>query len=603
VTIVAHAERATIANERVREQRTACEHPGLAERCGIVTGETHDETQPWLEAIVDANARLDALMPQLRATGTLAKIAALGYRRADVVGALEALAADPSLPDGQPGDWFLTEPQGVTRMAALATRVGLGVGPAHQERVLALARGLTDPALREIVSLMVAPTAAGLATLLADGPMRGDARLWYEAISRARWEHDTVAQWRSARSRASVGRLPSFAAAKLFPMATLGPRPLLPLAEPPTARARRPFPDTHAAIAEIARRYTASGAEGSHALEHPPWMGAAEDVYDAFLDAAPSITDEELRMAAEGPIEARLAALDALGDASEVGPAVVDFLVGLVRVCIALPHDARVDDREDAMELWHTLDAANASLARRAPDRWRALVAEHAESRDDRQRAAAAHLMRSCGLLDRAILDTLALDPFGSVRTTARQVMARSGVRRTSIRVAVWAALRDRDDGYHVACGILRFADTLQWQPSERRRARRIAARYALSARARAWVDTVLHPDHRPSGAQPRECSAPSPTAVPLGDPLGALLTSTDGRAIRFDLMKDPAQPERLLALHEAIVATFVRCAPSSYMRLTLPDGTARAVRAAIDEHGRVVLHGEDPRILERIPG
>jgi hypothetical protein len=577
-----------------------------------------NETQPWLDAIVAANAELDALMPKLREPGTLGKIAALGYRRADVVEALEAMAIDPSIPEGD------ADPSAQpTRIGALLVRVALGVGPLQRERVLQIAGRLSDPTLRDLVRMTLAPSAAAIDRLLTVRVPIALGAAWVNGLMRALSTHGTTAQWwrarvrlqevRAERARVEAPRLEPGIERRMgahFPLAALR-RAWLPPGEVPKRRVRTPVSNAHAVIGAFDAMYFPT-TTGVPPAAHPLDLETLEHVYDACFDAAPTLRADELGAILRWSPPSQCWAIDALGDAPIVADVVIDFLEDLVRGCtIARDRMTIVRHRSAAVVLGHlyVLDAVAAALQRRAPKRWRAIVEDFAGSLDVDRRAQAGVALCAAQEPEPDILATLLLDPFARVRSTAAHAQVVSLERRaqrSSLRMVVWAALRDREDGYAEAKALFEAGAGQAWPASARRRAWRIAHEYELSETARRWLKIL---DVGPRWAlshgmsSPAEGSSPSPLAVAVGEPLGARLTSTDGRAIRFDLARDPTQTDRHFAIHEAIVATFVRCAPSSFMRLTLPDGSARAVSAVIDARGRVVLHDEDPRILERIPG
>jgi hypothetical protein len=572
--------------------------------------------------LVETSAALDALMPRLREPGVLAEVAQLGYRRRDLVDALVAMAADLSLP---PGDfevlWRWRQGQqgreAPTRVLVLATAIDLGLGPSDRARFAGAARLLPTSALRDWASVVFG----------GDDALAAAQRL-SERIG-ASEDYDDVAiaalalasEGRAARLRVErrlMLRFPALArafadeapAALHVPGVGVGvrfARELSPTARPSVA-------DPHAAIADIDRRLRPDRSERewrAYSTDH--LIGATTDeIEDAIFSAAATLTLAELRLVLDWPFAAQEVVLDALSGAPSLSIEALDFVEDFARSRSLRPEVCRthlpIRWRERGV-----FAAAIEVLVRHAPERWGAFLDERAGSLDPLQRAGAAWLVSAGGGAGARWLEQLEVDPFRCVRDAAKQAsrtLAADHARRQRTRWVAWAALADTEEAYAAvreAIGSGRALLSVRaW-----RRVQRALGGVDLSARARSWLGTtagLVASDVwlRDEGAEPPAASPPiRPEALAItreGPPLGARLTASDGRSIRFDLLAERAGTRRY-ALAEWIVSSFVGCAPSRYMRLTLPDGSAHPVHVSIDHGGRIVLDDADPRILEHIPG
>lgn len=603
---------------------TRLAHGGASIDDSRVHGAGPSELQPWLGVIVETHAALDALMPRLREPGVLSEVARLGYRRRDLVDALVAMADDLSLP---PGDfevlWRWRQGQqgreAPTRVLVLATAFDLGLGPSDRARFRGAARSLPTSALRDWASVVfLGDDAPAAAQRLSE---RIGASEDYDDVALAALALASEGRAASLRvERRLMLRFPALARAFADDAPALrGPRrPAAAGVRPVRAREQAPVArtspaDPHAAIADIDRRLRPDRSEREwRAYSTELFIGAtADEIEDAIAAAAATLTLAELRLVLDWPFAAQMAVLDALSGAPSVSSEALDFVEDFARSRSLRAHVCRAYVRARWRE-HGVLAAAIEVLVRHAPERWGAFLDERAGSLDLLQRMEAARLVRAGGGAGVLWLERLEVDPFRSVRDAAKQasrMLAADHARRQRTRWVLWAALVDTDDAYAAVrecLGLGPLFDERAW-----RRAQRALEGVALSSSARAWLELAagsvawdaLSRDE-PSRPLVRSTTPPRPAQEPAreGGPLAARLTASDGRSMRIDLVRGRTDSRRY-ALAEAIVASFVGCAPSRYMRLTMPDGSTHPVHAVLDDEGHILLEDADARILEHIPG
>ena len=552
-----------------------------------LTPDAHTE----LDRVAAIDRRVTELLPHLRERRALLEIAGLGWRRADLVAALEALVTDPTMPAG--GALELVRSEAATRELALHVRAQLGVGPTQAPRVHALASEVRDPILRDLVlaHVPIDPDATTLRLVahwhaLPDDPVwlgvdyllraSATASALHARTRRARWAPDNTFTVAPSRRSAGSARAAAMSTAHaLLPGFAFWP---------------------HTTAAPVALANTAPRVSWSPlVLRRDAGSDARTDpTYRAFVAGAATVDASLLVDLLGWPLSTRLAALDGLGDAPSLSDAGVHFLDELVRTGAQLD-TRRVDPGDQA-----TLDAATAALCAHAPSLWAAFLDELATSVSPSIRMAAAGCAGEgpfAGPALEALLGRLELDPAFEVRVAAREAWRRRDQRHTTrlwARRVVWSVLR-RDEAAELVHGSLTSTAPSEPSASELRRLRRVLDRLELDRDAREKVALAF-------GA-PR---------TPLGPSVRAFLTATDGQSIDVAIaLADTAEPTDVLAtvvqvgdLHCALlqeIVRFVHQSPSSYMRLTEASGRETAVRARVTA-GAVVLISTDPRILEQLP-
>ncbi|MFO0685299.1 MAG: hypothetical protein U0234_24785 [Sandaracinus sp.] len=576
----------------------------------------------WLDRLAETSASLDDHVLGLPAPDALRAIAMLGWRRPDVVEALERMAADTALAAGDPESVARGE---TSRALALLIRARLGVGSTSEERVASLARALPDGICRDAVLASVRCHAERAIAALSDAlPHATDARelLSCDALvasrdapisrSVARERERAITRWAQgpARARSSVTLpwSPSPAvqamrewAGEYRPPPLAGRLPRVPWSPPRWQPEPAPISDPVEAIRWTHEAISAGVVRSAHPTQlcRPGSPGTpaeivaargrgplpADDalrfgvIYRAWRAAAPHADAALVRALLEWPLETQVAGLDGIADADVASPDVIAALLDFARTGI------------EAGPVWprvpHVLEAVVEALVAQAPDEWCRLVVEESQAVDPFARMAAAIRLgfHPIGVSTQAVLDALSLDPFAPVRRLAASARARLRARarsRLRERTSTWCVLRGDDDAERVLESLQRLSLEAEDRAVDRRRAQRLRDRLAIDERQARWLG---EPRRRVPGVRDQTVAA------------SATLTATDGRSVDVtlgwdeDAGADPAVSwlregigPRTESLSSAVA--FVCASPSRFMRLAIEGCEDRAVEAILHASG-----------------
>lgn len=600
-----------------------------------------EELEPCLVELAAVYGWLDELVPLLPRYDVLRSLAHAGWRRGDLVDALERLAADDSIPVGDVAALF--EPGLVTRSLLLLVRTQLGVGATSVDRVALLAHTLIDEVVRDAILVRLeghrdaavarlAARAGRAATQADDG--RADVvifeALWWSwdrvddrEVCRARREALDRRLPRLSRLSALSWELawrPNAVVAHTLLSRTAWPRasltnvaPRVEWAAPRWAPAQPPSPlDALDEIQQLHRAIVGDSL-GAAPLWRRPAAGVQHaSIYRAFRTASARLERPTVVPALDWPFEAQLAALDGMADAEELAPAALDTLEDLARAR-AIPVAPSGSPEQIGTELRMRAEATRTAafvatvvaLCAHAPGRWLDFVGGLASSLDVFRRERAAQLLElvPLGVGGIALLADLDGDPSMEVRRaawSARSALAELGLARRWLRTVAWCALRDDPAAELVWQSLPKEADRPRVPAHETRRMRRLLGARTLSVRAGRWVAVAL--DGGPSARVQNVSIAPTAT-----------LTATDGRSIDVSI-----EWERSLAGSEMASATiaegvgprteslaaalaFVRASPSSFMRLVIEGQPDRAVVARAGLSG-VTLEVAEADLLRALP-
>lgn len=551
----------------------------------------------WLDRLAEASVLLDDHVEALPAPEALHAIAQLGWRRPDVVEALERMAADTTLAAGEPEGVARGE---TSRALALLIRARLGVGSTSEERVASLARALPDAICRDAVLASVPRYAERAIASLSDAlPHASDAHelLVCDALvesrhapisrSLARERDHAITRWAEgpARARSSVGfpwsLAPAVQAMQAWagedrPPPLAGRLPAVPWSPPRWMPEPQPSPDPVEAIRWTHEAIVAARALGPVPAEDALRFGV---IYRAWRAAAPRADAGLMRALHEWPLETQLAALDGIADAEAASPDVIASLVDLARTGVGPgPVWPRVSP---------LLEAVVEALTAHAPDQWRRLVVEESEQLDPSARMAAAVRlgMHPIGVSTHALLDALSLDPFAPVRRLAASARARLRAcarSRLRARTRVWCVLRGDEAAKHVLQALQTVSSEGEDRAVDRRRNQRLRDRLAIDERHVLWL-----------GAPRRSAPGVHDQSIAMS----ATLTATDGRSIDVTLSwdQDAGADPAISWLREGVgprteslssALAFVRASPSRFMRLSIEGREDRAVEAILGAAG-----------------
>lgn len=552
--------------------------------------------------VLALDAAVTRALPTLRERATLLEVIANGYRRPDLVDALEALACDQTMPSGAVSGWARDDAP-ATRELALFVRAQLGVEPAHVARVRMLAQSVADPIARDLILAYVEDDANAVTLrLLAHLSGTSQAPVWAPIHLILRATATMTSRRASARTRYALAKL--LTERPVGSSLTKRPLPAVP-GWPGTAfwRAYQLLPGAgveehdprRREASKPPRRSLANVAPRSQApttWEVPENVGRDEPAYRA-LRAGAAYVDAELLASLPIGLEATLTALDALADADALSVAGVEHALELASPSVRFGHDDPI------------VDAALRVLGRHAPERGLELLRGLASSASPRTRARAAtalgHVLWA-GTAGMDLLRALESDTTYLVRRAAHAARARRAElhdARLWRRRVLWTVLRDD------AAAAMVFEHLAAERPvttglSEERRLRRVfgGMRHALSQTARDRLDWAL---------AARLCVP----RVGRADVRKAELRATDGRSLAVALIWESGdRPTEVLATivegDEPSLAflgevdRFVATASSQFMRIMDDHGRVHAVRVRARQRP-IVLTAADPRVLEHI--